>query len=696
MNYFLIIEFEKKNCSYNLFKINDLKTYTIEKIDFYNNENIILFNKEDYQYLKHPFKKKIIETKLISSIKQIKLTLNKYNIHTNNLQIHIYVSDSYIHYNSLLQKNDECNVNTFDDYDAIKHDNYQSDKCTFNIKQLFDNYKYLFFNENLKINSYINADEGLYESLSCINQITNLKPKYSNFKLKNGSYLFLFLNSVSIQMSYINILDNNINDIDISKIKRKTLFTIENLTNKENNSKFKKDIITRLKDLIKHHKTGKLNICFCSSSSYLINELYNLHKKKSNTSKELEFLELSSNIKPINKTLFNSLFNISTQIRKNEFKLDELIVYTICNIVKNHINKLNFSYNIFSFLGINKDIITPLKGVIINYKIKKTLLVVLGPTGSGKSLLPLKVSRYINDFNNEKQELKWKKILIDDLVETNLGYKNEFNNIIKEECNGKFELCDNLTKKINKFDNKFINKIGNNYFNNRFLTDCKTGKQLKKKMDYKLIIQKYNLVNKENFKIKTTSCNDTLYVDLLQSIKDKNNIVFETTGTCKDGSRTVIHLFNPKYFNFQKIINKLLFNNYNVIYAYTITSLCELIKRNNSRGIDNTLKYIKSIKNKNNINKKKNIKQTKKIHAPRFPDVSFTPYKKKFKKIIKCLDMLINRCINTHDCFIKPHILIYDNTTYNTVILYDSHRDNFKDKRKIIHKILNFNVKKCS
>lgn len=690
MNYFLIIEFEKNNCSYNLFKLNNSKTYIIEKIDFFNNENIVLFNKEDYIYLKHPFRKKIIEDKLILSIKQLKLTLNKYNIHTNNLQIHIYVSDSYIHYNSLLQKNNECNINTFDDYDAIKHDNYQSDKCTFNIKQLFDKYKYLFNNENLKLNSYINTDEGLYESLSCINQITNFKSKYSNFKLKNGSYLFLFLNSISIQMSYINTLDNNINDIDISKIERKILFTIENLKDKKQNNEFKKNIITRLKDLIKHHKTGKLNICFCSSSSYLINKLYNLHKKKSNTSKELEFLELSSNIKPINKTLFNSLFNISTQILKNEFKQDELIVYTICNIVRNYISKLNFNYNIFSFIGIRNEKITPLKGVIINYKIKKNLLILLGSTGSGKASLPLKVSKYINDFNNEKNDLKWKKFLIDDLVETNLGYKKDFNNIIKNECNGKLELCDNLKQKIENFDSKFINKINDSYFNNRFLTDCESGKQLKKKMDYKSILKKYKLVKKEDFKIKTSSCNDKLYVDLLQSFKNKDNVVWEVTGKCSKDSRTVINLFNDKLFNFGSIINNILNTNYNIIYAYTITSLCELIKRNNKRGINSTHKYIKSIKNT------RNTRKTKKLHAPRFPDVSFTPYKKNLKKIIKCLDMLINRCINTHDCFIKPHILIYDNTTYDTVILFDSHRDNFENKRKLIHKVLNFNVKKCS
>lgn len=51
------------------------------------------------------------------------------------------------------------------------------------------------------------------------------------------------------------------------------------------------------------------------------------------------------------------------------------------------------------------------------------LLIVCGPTGSGKGSLPEKVIKYLN-INDD-----YVGILIDDLVEENLGYKKKCQNI---------------------------------------------------------------------------------------------------------------------------------------------------------------------------------------------------------------------------------------------------------------------------
>ena len=76
--------------------------------------------------------------------------------------------------------------------------------------------------------------------------------------------------------------------------------------------------------------------------------------------------------------------------------------------------------------------------------------------------------------------------------------------------------------------------------------------------------------------------------------------------------------------------------------------------------------------------------------------LSPVPVNSEVRIIMKCLDILIDKCVNAYDCDIKPHILVFDNTTENSSIVYDSYSELYKDKKILVKKILDYNVKYCN
>ena len=79
---------------------------------------------------------------------------------------------------------------------------------------------------------------------------------------------------------------------------------------------------------------------------------------------------------------------------------------------------------------------------------KPTLLVVLGPTGSGKGSLPEKVADYLKLGN-----IEWENVVVDNLVETSLKYKVEVFKILKEFLDNDKSSNDYETKLNSIIDN---------------------------------------------------------------------------------------------------------------------------------------------------------------------------------------------------------------------------------------------------
>jgi len=675
MRYIIVLDFSG-SCKFIFNKVNEVDNkLNIEILKFINNDSeLLLFSKNDYKY----FSDKILNTKYLNKRFEIcgviiKNTLEFYKI--DNAEIIILVSGGYLQQNYLLNKNEQCNITNFDKYDKTKHDNYMSDKCTNNIRILLDKYKHHLVNENIKINMRINTDEGLYECLSFINDVKSVGHK----KLQKGPYLLFFCGSTTLQIVYFKDLEYN----KFSNIERKTISILTNI-----NKKYKKQISENINILLKEHdKNKQLQIYFGSGLAIILNLVFFMIKRDKYT----ELLDFNKNTKSINNAIFDSIFNIKNVKSLFTSKNKDLNInsYKVLQVVYKYIMKNIKNYNIYSFLGENKTENSPAKGVILKNNKNRYFLIKLGPTGSGKGSLDYKVSEYLNIREQRELNYNWKIYSIDDYVEINKGYKNDFDKIVKGYCNGKVELCDTLTKKIENYDKEFIKKIEHSYFKNRFLTNCDTGKLITKKEDsltVDKIIKKKRYVSSKKFKKQNKkSCTNKLYTSLLKSIEDNENIIFETQGVCTKNNINVIDIFIDEFFNFKDIIKTILDYDYDIIYAYSIASICELINRNKSRGLRATQKYIQNYK-----------KNKKTIKTPRFPNVKFKNYKKKFKKIMKCLDILIDKCVNAYDCDIKPHILVFDNTTEKSPIVYDSYSELYKDKKILVKKILDYNVKYCN
>jgi len=234
------------------------------------------------------------------------------------------------------------------------------------------------------------------------------------------------------------------------------------------------------------------------------------------------------------------------------------------------------------------------------------IIVTNGPTGSGKSVLMKKV---IKHYGLEKE---YRTFLIDDLIESNEWYKQSIDLLIVEECKSR-DLCPALKERLNHPDSEFYEKFSSLYYKYRGKT------------------------NEKWCNNKTTTCNDFLDHLLEESIRRRDNIVFETVGT-----------YYAKW-----LIDKL--HGYKVYFAFTILDFDENIRRNNMRAVTQMRKYI----------------HDRTTNAPRLPDVSVDHLSKTIKQIgVNLLSLMTQKMFDT-----LPevhHIIVFDNTTESNVVIYDS------------------------
>ena len=161
---------------------------------------------------------------------------------------------------------------------------------------------------------------------------------------------------------------------------------------------------------------------------------------------------------------------------------------------------------------------------------KRLLIVVNGPCGSGKTSLPKKICNYLNI---NYKFINFEKILIDELIENDIYYKNNVYKLIRRYNKDN----STITKKIVENEN-FQKKINLLYYKTRSKF-------------------KYNLIND---------------LKLNKAFKFKKNIIFET-----QGSNNNDWLFN----NYKDELK-----HYNIIFCWSIVNFNEIINRIKSRFIN--------------------------------------------------------------------------------------------------------------
>lgn len=174
------------------------------------------------------------------------------------------------------------------------------------------------------------------------------------------------------------------------------------------------------------------------------------------------------------------------------------------------------------------------------------LIIVSGPTGSGKGSAPEKIQTLLN--LNKKHT----KIVIDDIIENNKHYKKGINKYLNSK---------NINTLLNNISNEDITFFNELYFETRKKINCKN--------------------NNKEYK----SC-DELNDEILDNAFNKSqNIVFETTGQIWSNWIFDMYAEHIKKYNYQ------------IIFVYSIVNICELLDRNKNRTIKSFKKFIKNNKN---------------------------------------------------------------------------------------------------
>jgi hypothetical protein len=204
--------------------------------------------------------------------------------------------------------------------------------------------------------------------------------------------------------------------------------------------------------------------------------------------------------------------------------------------------------------------------------IEPYIIITAGLTGSGKS--------NIHELIQQKYKLNQNivKIMIDNLIEPNPSYKTLIDTIIKNYCNSKFELCEQLQKLITNPTPEILLKFNEAYFAIRKGTYC----------------------TNEGIPIV---CNDLNDLMLTTAINNKQNIVLETTG-----ENNIDWLFPMLDKSSKK---------YNIYHVFIRINLEQFLKRNTGRAFIQFNNYISNTAN----------------NAPRLPNISKEVYNEKIKKI---------------------------------------------------------------
>lgn len=153
-----------------------------------------------------------------------------------------------------------------------------------------------------------------------------------------------------------------------------------------------------------------------------------------------------------------------------------------------------------------------------------TLIITLGPTGSGKATLMYEAAEEIG-------VRRFERVLIDDLVENDNGYKAIIRNIVLTH-----PFPDGIKGALLNPDEELLQAFANAYFAAR------------------------------SGPAQLDRTNDSI---LQNAFSAKKHIVFEMTGT-----------YYPKW-----LIEMGQENNYRIVVAYSIVNFCELVKRNTDRAV---------------------------------------------------------------------------------------------------------------
>lgn len=247
------------------------------------------------------------------------------------------------------------------------------------------------------------------------------------------------------------------------------------------------------------------------------------------------------------------------------------------------------------------------------------LIITCGPTGSGKTTLAEETAKKLGLKQGDYDVL-----LVDALIENNPDYKKKIDAIIEEYK------CEDGTCMTNPTADVYA-KFGDAYFSTRKQPSESCGGK---------------------------TCDEYFDVKYKDSIKNRRNIVFEST--CG---------YYPKWLLSPEFTPE----DYNIVFSYSLVTLCNLIQRNSSRAAKQLEEYLK--------NKETNP-------APRLPDVRYETMKKTVEGIKKVLISQTLQCgirDVSQECVRRSRILIFDNNTKMTLI-YDSEVNNPDDIRQVIDK----------
>jgi hypothetical protein len=249
------------------------------------------------------------------------------------------------------------------------------------------------------------------------------------------------------------------------------------------------------------------------------------------------------------------------------------------------------------------------------------LVVVLGPTGSGKGSIEGKIKELYNLDNS----VKFVPVLIDDLIEENLDYKYKIENYLSDVKKQHPDITnEQLANYITGTGlDESIENFNVAYFSTRKGNTCRMG-------------ERSMTCDAKNDEILTTA------------IRDGKNVIFETTG-----ERKFEWLFDTHKEGLES-------KDYNIVLAWNVVEVCELITRNANRAKESIQKFIDDSEGEN---------------APRLPDITTDTMFKKLTKIINTFEEIVKKC--TKNC--EHRIVVYDNNKRPSDIIFDTDDTNKQD-----------------
>lgn len=276
---------------------------------------------------------------------------------------------------------------------------------------------------------------------------------------------------------------------------------------------------------------------------------------------------------------------------------------------------------------------------------KPYIIITSGPSGSGKTLVAEKTIEYLKLLDKD-MSTSFTKILIDDLIENNIAYKERISSIIKEcvdeykQSSGNIKECFMCSKPNCYYLRPDVfEKLSKSYWYVRTKPYCN-----------------------ESSPINCAILNDEL---LKQAVEKNENIVFEITG-----ANTM-----PTWILSDPFISK----EYNVIFSYSLLNIDDLIIRNINR-------FEKSLQNFNIDNSNP---------APRIPNIEYNNIEKHVYEIRSSLLKLYNKCVIDHNIFTCNKykinkLLIFDNNDTDMKLIFDSDINKYTltELAVIVNKIL--------